>query len=78
MSEIKGIWGAEPLREREYPEAYIIGHEGITRIERREENLGTYGIVWFDAFKGDTLAASMNAAFVASVAYASPSQTQPE
>lgn len=69
MSEIKGIWGAEPLRADECPEAYIVGHGDITRIQRREENLGTYGIVWYDAFKGDELSASMNAAFVAFVAY---------
>jgi hypothetical protein len=46
-----------------------IGHNGVTRIERREENLGTYGIVWFDVFKGEHLDASFNALAVADVYY---------
>lgn len=70
MSAIKGIFGAEPNRENEFPEAYIVGHGGVTRIEAREQNLGEYGIQWFDVFKGDHLTASMNARFVATVAYA--------
>jgi hypothetical protein len=66
---ITGIWGAEPLREGEYPDSHMVGHSDVTRIVRRDENLGTYGIVWFDVFKGEDLAWSCNASFVASIRY---------
>lgn len=66
---IVGIWGAEPMRDQEDPEHHLVGRADVTRIERREENLGTYGIVWFDVFKGEALAWSMNASFVASIQY---------
>jgi hypothetical protein len=49
-----------------------LGDLGVTRIERREENLGTYAIVWFDVFKGDHLDASFNALAVAGVYYEEP------
>lgn len=72
MSEqiIKGIWGAEPRREGEFPECHMVGSSGVTSIVRREENLGTYGIVWFDVLKDGAVACSMNAIHVASVQYA--------
>lgn len=69
MAKIKLIAGAEPHREGEYAEIYIVGHAPVTKIEAREQNLGTYGIMWFDVFNGETIIASMNALHVASVAY---------
>ena len=53
-----------------FQQGYAVGHGDVTRIERREEVLGDYGIVWFDAFIGDHLVASMNACFVSEVEYA--------
>lgn len=69
MARIKHICGAEPNREGEYPEIYIVGASPVRRIEAREQNLGTYGIMWFDVFSDDALIASMNASHVASVVY---------
>jgi len=69
MSTIKCICGAEPRREGEVPEYYMVESHTVTRIEPREQNFGSYGILWFDVFKGDTLIASMNAMHVASVTY---------
>ena len=77
MQTIKAISGLEPRREGEYPECYVVGQRGsaipeVTRIEMRLENLGSYGITWFDIFAGETLIASMNAMAVASVEYYPP------
>lgn len=69
VGKINAIWGQEPMREGEYPDCHMVGSNGVTRIERREENLGTYGLVWFDVFKGDEVAWSVNASFVASIRY---------
>lgn len=73
---IRLIVGMEPGREGEYPSTYSVGtklrspaQHTITRIERREENLGTYGIVWFDVFAGDILLASMNALATSEICY---------
>jgi hypothetical protein len=46
-----------------------VGQDGVTRIERRLENLGDYGITWFDVFKGEHMFASFNARAVADVYY---------
>ena len=46
MATIKIICGVEPHREGEYPDVYVVGSSHVTRIEEREQNLGTYGIVW--------------------------------
>jgi hypothetical protein len=74
---IKLIAGFEPRREGEYPVLHMVGNgfagpikHTITRIETHEQNLGTYGILWFDIFDGDELLASMNALAVAEVHYA--------
>ena len=75
-NRINAIFGAEPPREGEYPTTYVVGttfgwsRSIVARIERREENLGTYGILWFDIFDGDVLLASMNAMAVSEVHYA--------
>lgn len=70
MKVIKSISGPEPLREGEYPDSYTVGNSGVTRIESREQNLGTYGIIWFDIFSGETIIASVNGLYVASIVYA--------
>ena len=67
--KIKAIFGVEPLRENEYPSVFLVGSDGVTEIMSREENLGEYGIRWFDVFEGRRLVASMNARFVAEVHY---------
>lgn len=67
--KIKMVCGPEPRREGELPDAYLVGHGSVTSIETNEQNLGTYGIVWFNVFNGETLIASMNAMHVASVSY---------
>ena len=70
MQAIKGISGAEPHREGEYPVAYAIGFDDVVRIEEQNENLGTYGITWFVALKEDgSIVGKMNAAHVAHVEY---------
>ena len=38
--------------------------------ERREEYLGTYSIVWFDAYSGEQLVESFNALGVEAIVYA--------
>jgi hypothetical protein len=72
-SKIQAIYGVEPHREGEYPETYTVG-KIITRIQAREQNLGTYGIQWFDVYHGDVIKVSMNAAYVASVSYFPPKE----
>lgn len=69
---IKAVYGPEPMREGENPSCEIVGHGGVTRIERREDNLGTYGIAWFHVFKGELLVKSYNALHVAEVIYMEP------
>lgn len=64
---IKGICGAEPPRQGEYPWSYAVGHDGVTAIVEEQENLGTYGITWFVVKSGDKAIAKMNAMHVAHV-----------
>ena len=73
---IKLIAGMEPKREGEWPTTFAVGNSfhgpnkhTITRIESRNENLGTYGITWFDIFDGDDLLVSMNAMAVSEIHY---------
>ena len=74
---IMSIYGAEPMREAEYPQAYIVGHPPgaasddliVTKIEFREDNYGDHGLGWFDVWAGETLLASMSARHVADVHY---------
>jgi hypothetical protein len=63
------ICGREPMREGEYPHYTKVGDDGVTRIIKRNENCGTYGIEWFDVFKGDWLSSSYNALDIACVTY---------
>lgn len=77
---ISAIYGMEPARADEYPTVHAIGSESwgfggvkftVTRIERREENFGDHGLVWFDVFTDDRLQVSMQGRAVAEVHYSS-------
>lgn len=72
--EIKAIFGEEPKREGEYPNAYEIGYDSrlgvrVTHITEQVENLGQYGIHWFYVWSENQLVAKMNASFVSTVTY---------
>jgi len=66
--EIKGVYGAIPYKDEDQV-GYIIGYDGVTKILRRVENLGTYGIIWYDVYKGDTLHASLTAMQISEITY---------
>ena len=74
-SPIKAIWGMEPMREREYPQCYIIGHPAmsgtpvVTAIKRRDDYFGDHSISWYDIWSGEMLVASMSARAVAEIHY---------
>lgn len=67
--KIKAICGVEPRNDCQEPLGATCGYNGVTAIIKRDENLGTYGIAWFDIYKGDTVIQSINALSVASVFY---------
>jgi hypothetical protein len=75
---ISAIYGFEPMREGEYPTCALVGHghgQGperpiVTRIAYREQNLGQYGIGWYDVFAGDVCLFSLQARAVAEIHYA--------
>lgn len=73
--KIKAIYGDEPKREGEYAWGFTIGHDGVTKIEHREDNYGDHGLLWFDVFKGDSLYASMGGRHVAVILYADEAQS---
>lgn len=75
---IKGVYGGEPMREGEYPAAMVVGYQmfgpntdsTVHNIETEEQNLGTYGIHWFKAFRADRhMLGKMNALHVSMVEY---------
>lgn len=75
---IKGVYGGEPYREGEYPAAMVVGYQMfgagtdslVHNIETEEQNLGTYGIQWFKAFRADGfMLGKMNAAHVSMVEF---------
>lgn len=75
--KIKGVYGGEPHRDGEYPAAMVVGYNmfglessKVDNIVAEEQNLGTYGILWFKAYRDDGyLLGQMNAAQVALVEY---------
>ena len=75
--KIKGVYGGEPMRQGEYPAAMVVGFNMfgldsslVHNIETEEQNLGTYGILWFKAFRADGhMLGKMNAAQVSLVEY---------
>lgn len=71
---IQSVWMPEPPRQGEYQSGAHVGADGITRIEYREQNMGTYGIGWFDVYRGDVAVKSFNAVTVAEVIYFAPEQ----
>lgn len=78
---IKLVAGAEPHREGEYPTTLCRGWAApgssrekpgplIDRIEAVEQNLGTYGMVWYVAYSVDGVELlRLNAAHTAEVHY---------
>lgn len=70
MATIRGIYGDEPRREGEYPIAHVVGFDGVTSITEMNENLGEYGIHWFQVWSGDRETARMNARYVVQVDFA--------
>lgn len=58
--KIKGIYGVEPQRDQETATAHVVGFHSyaaggrkfmVDQIVEREQNLGTYGILWFDVYE---------------------------
>lgn len=66
---IRAIYGAEPQREGEYSRCWMVGFDAVTKIERREDNFGDHGLLWFDVYEGDRLVASMSGRHVAEIIY---------
>lgn len=85
---IRSVQGEEPQRPNEYPWTATVGYHlhdysqgKVVRIEERQENMGTYGINWYDVWcqpepanPGDPMpeeirVASFNALYVAVVTY---------
>jgi hypothetical protein len=71
--KIKAICGDEPRREGEYPVAHVVNHTSfgftVTAIVENVENLGDYGIRWYEVYAGSVLLTKMNAKYVASIEY---------
>lgn len=67
MSTIKSVYQPDGLED--IGDHAIVGYNSITRIERREENLGSYVIVWYDAYADKRLVKSFNAMHVSSIHY---------
>lgn len=78
--KIKAIYGQEPQRDQKQATAHIVDKHSyavgerafmVEKIVPREQNLGTYGILWFDVYEvgvADPIV-SMNATAVAEVYY---------
>lgn len=66
---IRAVWGPWPSCPDEDPTGAAVGISGVTKIERREENLGTYGIVWFDVYVGNEVLRSLNALHIEQIEY---------
>ena len=80
---ITAIYGMEPKRDGEFPLAHIVGGQSFvvhgqantepfitTAITRRAENMGSYGIAWFDVSSTNGVELSVQAMAVAEVHYA--------
>lgn len=70
---ISAVVGPEPTNGNQCL-TFVVGREHetsgpVTSIVEREQNLGTYGIQWFDVWCGDQCVSSLNAAHVAEVRY---------
>lgn len=74
---IRAIFGQEPMREGEYPAAFIVGQKAfgpdlpggriVTKIVRREDFFGDHAICWFDVYAEGDLLWSMSARAVAEI-----------
>jgi hypothetical protein len=82
--KVKGVFAPEPRHADEYGWNAHVGFNfndarmgKVTRIEARKENMGTYGLLFFDVYctndEGEEhLVASFNAAKVEVVTYFTP------
>jgi hypothetical protein len=69
MHKIASIVGPEPQRPGEDPDFYQVGRQGVTHIEEREQNFGTYGILWLEVYTAEGMVARLNAMHVANTTY---------
>jgi hypothetical protein len=74
MNQIDAEWiaGHEPRRDNEHPTFFKVGDDGVTAIRYSERNMGTYGVGFFQVWKGDVLFHEMNITAVADVRYLTP------
>lgn len=65
---IKQINQHEPTNGDD-PLCWWVGKEGVTAIKHRQENFGTYGVDFFDVYRGDNVIASITLMSVATILY---------
>ena len=79
VSAISAIYGMEPNREGEYPTVHAVGSDSyapggkrftVSKIVQREQNFGDHGLLWFDVYEGERIAASMQGRAVAEIHFA--------
>ena len=80
--KILAIFGHEPMREGEYPTAFIVGQKAfgpdlpggatVTEIKRRDDNFGDHGIGWYEVYADGSLIRSMSARAVAEIHWEPP------
>jgi hypothetical protein len=75
VGRVRALIGPEPHREGEYPffakvgTALKVGDPLVEQITYREQNMGTYGIGWFDVHAGGQVVTSVAAMAVAEIQY---------
>lgn len=76
MRKIKGIYGVEPMREGDYPLAYIVGFDGVTEITKVSYSPGPYcERVHYHIFKGEHLHSRVSDIAVAEVVFEDEAQS---
>lgn len=69
-TKIKSVWLPEPADPQMLQEGAEVGVGTVTRIVRREENMGDHTVAWYDVWAGaKTLVKSFNARYVVAVYY---------
>jgi len=67
--KIKRVYTADQMASNTEGAGYCVGWKGVTEIREVQENLGTYGILWFEAYIGDVCIGKINALQVLEVEY---------